>query len=165
MIIKLDKTKPAMGFPFDQLGSLTFFIGQNGAGKTELLDAIHYAHGIEKPICLDPIDAGLHSRTVWGLLRYLRCRPKSFPPILATTYNPCTIETGGNFYGPINAMNVWCVARDRHDIYTGQLSDHPEFETWQEEMSPGEMWSLFGEEWIIEEWKKTTHIPQRKRKE
>ena len=25
----------------------------------------------------------------------------------------------------------------------------PEFEKWKDEMDPGEMWSLFGEKWLI----------------
>jgi hypothetical protein len=29
-----------------------------------------------------------------------------------------------------------------------KLGDHPEFAKWQDEMAPGEMWSMFGEKWI-----------------
>ena len=32
----------------------------------------------------------------------------------------------------------------------GRLTDHPKFDTWKEEMAPGEMWSLFGEKWVAE---------------
>ena len=32
----------------------------------------------------------------------------------------------------------------------GKLTDHPKFDTWKEEMAPGEMWSLFGETWLAE---------------
>ena len=32
----------------------------------------------------------------------------------------------------------------------GRLIDHPKFETWKEEMAPGEMWSVFGEKWVAE---------------
>ena len=32
----------------------------------------------------------------------------------------------------------------------GRLIDHPKFETWKEEMAPGEMWSVFGEKWVTE---------------
>ena len=32
----------------------------------------------------------------------------------------------------------------------GRLTDHPKFDTWKEEMAPGEMWSVFGEKWLAE---------------
>lgn len=28
-----------------------------------------------------------------------------------------------------------------------RFSSHPDFKTWKETLSPGEMWTLFGEEW------------------
>ena len=30
------------------------------------------------------------------------------------------------------------------------LADHPNFPKWKDEMTPGEMWSLFGEKWLVE---------------
>jgi hypothetical protein len=30
----------------------------------------------------------------------------------------------------------------------GRLRDHPEFERWKEEMTPGEFWMMFGEKWL-----------------
>ena len=31
----------------------------------------------------------------------------------------------------------------------GRLEDHPQFEKWKDEMAPGELWSLFGEKWLV----------------
>jgi hypothetical protein len=31
------------------------------------------------------------------------------------------------------------------------LTSHPKFPKWKDEMTPGEMWSLFGEKWVVEE--------------
>jgi hypothetical protein len=31
------------------------------------------------------------------------------------------------------------------------LASHPKFPKWKDEMSPGEMWSLFGETWVAEQ--------------
>ena len=31
------------------------------------------------------------------------------------------------------------------------LASHPKFEKWKDEMAPGEMWSLFGEKWLVEQ--------------
>ena len=30
-------------------------------------------------------------------------------------------------------------------------ASHPKFPKWKDEMTPGEMWSLFGEKWLVEE--------------
>ena len=32
----------------------------------------------------------------------------------------------------------------------GRLEDHPQFEKWKDEMAPGELWSLFGEKWLVQ---------------
>ena len=31
----------------------------------------------------------------------------------------------------------------------GRLEDHPQFDKWKAEMAPGELWSLFGEKWLV----------------
>jgi hypothetical protein len=31
------------------------------------------------------------------------------------------------------------------------LTEHPKFARWKEEFSPGEMWSMFGEKWLVEQ--------------
>jgi hypothetical protein len=31
----------------------------------------------------------------------------------------------------------------------GRLEDHPQFAKWKDEMAPGELWSLFGEKWLV----------------
>ena len=32
----------------------------------------------------------------------------------------------------------------------GRLEDHPQYEKWKDEMAPGELWSLFGEKWLLQ---------------
>jgi hypothetical protein len=38
------------------------------------------------------------------------------------------------------------------DGYTAcaSLKSHPKFEQWKDEFHPGEMWSVFGEQWVTD---------------
>jgi len=38
--------------------------------------------------------------------------------------------------------------RDDGSTACDSLPNHPEFKKWKNEMDSGEMWSLFGEEWV-----------------
>ena len=37
---------------------------------------------------------------------------------------------------------------DEGRVVCGRLTDHPDFERWKDEMSPGEMWGMWGESWL-----------------
>jgi hypothetical protein len=30
------------------------------------------------------------------------------------------------------------------------ITEHPKFQKWKDEFSPGEMWSMFGEDWLCQ---------------
>ena len=47
-------------------------------------------------------------------------------------------------------VRIMAVGADGYDR-CGRLTDHPKFPTWKDEMAPGEMWSLFGEKWLVEQ--------------
>ena len=42
-------------------------------------------------------------------------------------------------------MTKWIIA------VCAALAKHPQFKKWKDEMTPGEMWSLFGEKWLVEQ--------------
>lgn len=74
-------------------------------------------------------------------IHYHEIDPKDFPntgfPSIFYTNNPCIVD---------------CFEPDEvHCCYNGiikKLSEHPECNKWKEEMSAGEMWSLFGVQWV-----------------
>ena len=41
--------------------------------------------------------------------------------------------------------------RDDGATACASLTDHPNYPKWKDEMTPGEMWSVFGEKWLVEE--------------
>ena len=64
--------------------------------------------------------------------------------VLATAHSPYLL----NYLRP-EQVRLMAVGDDGY-ARCGRLTDHPKFDTWKEEMAPGEMWSLFGEKWVAE---------------
>ncbi len=59
--------------------------------------------------------------------------------LLVTAHSPYLLDYVAPEQVRIMAMD------DEGHACCGRLIDHPKFETWKEEMAPGEMWSVFGE--------------------
>lgn len=98
-------------------------------------------------ILLDDIEKGLHpnaQRELIGMLRdILRDQPDL--QIVATSHSPYFLD----FLDP-SEVRLMAIGADGFSR-CGMLTDHPEFEKWKDEMTPGEMWSFFGEKWLVEE--------------
>ena len=41
------------------------------------------------------------------------------------------------------------VMDEKGEAHCACLSESPDFEKWKDEMSPGEIWSVLGEEWVL----------------
>lgn len=116
-----------------------------------LLTVIHtrVASAFDWPriILLDDIEKGLHpnaQRELIGMLRdILRDQPDL--QIVATSHSPYFLD----FLDP-SEVRLMAIGADGFSR-CGLLTDHPEFEKWKDEMTPGEMWSFFGEKWLVEE--------------
>ena len=65
--------------------------------------------------------------------------------ILATTHSPYLLDC----MEP-NEVRM-TVLRDDGATVCAALASHPQFEKWKDEMAPGELWSLFGEKWLVEQ--------------
>ena len=54
--------------------------------------------------------------------------------------------------GPIapEQIRLMTIGEDGYSV-CGRLEDHPQFAKWKDEMAPGELWSLFGEKWLVEQ--------------
>ena len=65
--------------------------------------------------------------------------------VIATAHSPYLL----NYLAP-EQVRIMTNDSEGH-ARCGRLTDHPQFETWKDEMAPGEMWSLFGEKWLAGE--------------
>jgi predicted ATP-binding protein involved in virulence len=95
-------------------------------------------------LLLDDIEHGLHPLAQKSLLSVLRKVMDKFPKlqIIATAHSPYLLD-----HLHPNEIRLMTVGEDGNAV-SGKLENHPQFKKWKEEMAPGELWSLFGENWI-----------------
>jgi predicted ATPase len=95
-------------------------------------------------VLLDDLDHGLHpkaQRDFMGMLRKLMEQNPNLQ-IVATTHSPYLLDS-------LEAKEVRLTAlKADGSVACARLDEHPDFEKWKEEMTPGEFWSLVGEKWV-----------------
>ena len=98
-------------------------------------------------LLMDDIERGLHPLAQKTLLDLLRQKIDNLPfaQIIATAHSPYLL----NYLSP-EQVRIMAAGPDGY-ARCRQLSDHPKFAVWKEEMAPGEMWSLFGEKWLVDQ--------------
>jgi predicted ATPase len=96
-------------------------------------------------LLMDDIDHGLHPRAQKSLLAVLGQVMQKFPDlqIVATAHSPYLLDQ----LQP-EQIRLMTVGADGYSV-CGRLEDHPQFAKWKDEMAPGELWSLFGEKWLV----------------
>jgi predicted ATP-binding protein involved in virulence len=96
---------------------------------------------------LDDLDRGLHPKAQKELIALLRSLLKTSKDlqILATTHSPYLLDSVET-----NEVRM-TVLKENGATVCAALASHPQFEKWKDEMTPGEMWSLFGEKWLVEQ--------------
>ena len=62
--------------------------------------------------------------------------------IIMTTHSPYLLDNLDPKEVRLTTLN------DDGSATCAALVDHPDFDRWKDEMTPGEMWSLFGEKWV-----------------
>jgi predicted ATPase len=95
-------------------------------------------------VLLDNLDQGLHPRAQKELIGLLRKLMQQNPKlqILATTHSPYLLDH-------LDPKEVrLTVADEQGEAHCAKLTDCPDFAKWKDEMTPGEMWSVLGEEWV-----------------
>lgn len=118
-------------------------------GTLLALGLLTVLHSPSRPriVLLDDIEKGLHpnaQRELIGMLRdILRDQPDL--QIVATSHSPYFLD----FLDP-SEVRLMAIGPDGFSR-CGLLTDHPDFPKWKDEMTPGEMWSFFGEKWLVEE--------------
>jgi len=97
-------------------------------------------------VLMDDIERGLHPMAQKSLLEVIRKVMERFPDlqILATAHSPYLLD-----YLRPEEVRLMTLGEDGSSI-CGRLDQHPEFEKWKDQMAPGELWSLFGEKWLLQ---------------
>ncbi len=133
-------------FDFDNAENISA-LTVSDAGTMLMLGFLTVLLGPTQPrtILMDDIERGLHPLAQRALLEVVGQIMKEFPDlqVLASTHSPYLLDQLRPEQIRLMATNA-----NGHAI-CGKLTDHPEFAKWKDEMAPGELWSLFGEKWLV----------------
>lgn len=153
-IRRLRHTKPAnlqqpAALLFDTVGADSVPADQVSEGTLLVLGLLAALHAPDRPglVLLDDLDRGLHPKSQKELITLLRGLLDTNPDLqlLATTHSPYMLDCMG-----VNEVRMTFL-NDEGATMCAPLTSHPQFPKWKDEMTPGEMWSLFGEKWVAEE--------------
>lgn len=143
-----DRQKPA-ALLFDTVGADSLSAGQISEGTLLVLGLLTalYAFGRPSLVLLDDLDRGLHPKAQKELISLLRrlLATNSDLQIIGTTHSPYMLD-----FMEIDEVRITFLRDEDGATVCAPLSSHPKFEKWKDEMTPGEMWSLFGEKWLAE---------------
>jgi predicted ATPase len=151
-IRRLRHTKASPNQPtsllFDTVGAESLPAHQVSEGTLLVLGLLAALHEAERPslVLLDDLDRGLHPRAQKELISLLRGLLDANPElqVLATTHSPYMLDCVETHEVRVTFLN------DEGATECAALTSHPKFPQWKDEMTPGEMWSLFGEKWLVE---------------
>jgi predicted ATPase len=133
---------------FDTLGANSLSAHQVSEGTLLVLGLLAALHAPNRPslILLDDLDRGLHPRAQKELISLLRKLLDANPDlqIVATTHSPYLLDR----MEPSEVRMT--ILQEDGSTACAPLTSHPQFDQWKDEMAPGEMWSLFGEKWLVE---------------
>ena len=136
----------AMLFDFENAKGIEAFTLSEGTLIIVGLLAVLLGPDRPKTLLIDDLDHRLHPLAQSELLKLIKKIMDRFPElqILATTHSPYLLD-----HLEPQEIRLMTTNSDGHAI-CGRLDDHSEFERWKDEMAPGEMWSLFGEKWLLD---------------
>ncbi len=111
-----------------------------------LLAALH-ASARPSLVLLDDLDRGLHPKAQKELITLLRglLKTNADLQIVATTHSPYMLDCMET-----KEVRMTDLGDDGATV-CAPLTSHPKFPKWKDEMTPGEMWSLFGEKWLVKQ--------------
>ncbi len=97
-------------------------------------------------ILIDDLDRALHPKAQEDLVVLLREFLKKNPDIqiIATSHSPYLLD-----HLSYEEVRVTTLCDDGSAV-CARLNEHPEFDKWKKEMTPGEFWSTIGESWVLE---------------
>ncbi len=133
---------------FDTVGADSLTANQVSEGTLLVLGMLTTLYAPDRPnlILLDDLDRGLHPKAQKDLIALLRKLLERNPnlQIAATTHSPYMLDC----MEP-NEVRMTCLDETGATV-CDSITHHPKFEKWKDEMAPGELWSLFGEKWLLE---------------
>jgi len=131
---------------FDMEGATGVPASAVSEGTLLALAILAIATGPDAPrlLLLDDIDHSLHPRAQAELIARLRqvldARPEL--QIVATSHSPYMLDHLRPEEVRLSAI------REDGSTVIGRLDDHPDYDRWRDEMTPGEFWSYAGEDWL-----------------
>jgi len=95
-------------------------------------------------LLMDDIEHGLHPLAQEKLVKVVGGLMDRFSDLqlLATSHSPYLLD-----YLSPDQVRVVSSGPDGYAV-CGRLMDHQKFDKWKDELHPGEMWSIFGEQWV-----------------
>jgi predicted ATPase len=122
-------------------------------GTILVLGMLAILHADPRPsvLLIDDMDRGLHPRAQQEWVQLLRrlLEKHADLQILATTHSPYLLDN-------MCFEEVRMTLLHEGQTLCASLTAHEKYEKWKDEMAPGEMWSLFGEQWLAS--KKEEHV-------
>ncbi len=130
---------------FDVQGANDVPAPQMSEGTLFVLGLLAVLMGSSPPdvVLIDDLERGVHPKAQRVLVRLLRQIRERRPgmQIVATTHSPYMLDD-------VKAHEVRLTSLgDDGSVACVRLDTHPDFEKWREEMTPGEFWSIVGENW------------------
>lgn len=141
----IERSYPADSLVIDFIGAKGVPASGISSGTLILLGLLTLLHGEDsvKTVLIDDFGDGLHPQAQRELMRLLKAfTERNDIQIIATTHSPFMLD---NLSGDQVLLST--VDSKGHCVF-GTMSDHPEFEKWKEEMTPGEYWTMIGEKWV-----------------
>ncbi|MGF1581525.1 MAG: AAA family ATPase [Gemmataceae bacterium] len=158
--IRFDRQKPTESLPqnpekpvqelivFDFVGAEGIPAHRVSEGTILVLGLIGAMMNPPRPhlVLLDDLERGLHPKAQRELVDQIRTILDQNPEmqIVATTHSPYLLDK----LRP-EEVRITTLDENGHTV-CGRLDAHPKFEKWKDEMTPGEFWSLIGEQWVVE---------------
>jgi len=143
-----EKTFWGNSIEFDVLGGRSIPASRVSEGTLLVLGILTAVLGPARPrlLLLDDVDRALHPKAQKDLVALLRKLMEANPElqIVATSHSPYLLDH-------LKPEEVRLTTlREDGSAACARLQDHPEFEKWKDEMSPGEFWSTVGEKWVAD---------------
>lgn len=115
-------------------------------GTLLLLGMLAVLHGPLQPqlVLIDDLDRALHPKAQRMLVELLHklLDARNDLQIVATSHSPYLLDSLASSEIGLTALN------SNGAVVCAPLEKHPDYPKWKDEMSPGEFWSLVGEEWV-----------------
>ncbi|WP_020473085.1 AAA family ATPase [Zavarzinella formosa] len=137
-------------------GLLFDLTGRMGVRASAMSDGTLYALGLivkildpQRPdvLLIDDVEHGFHPRAQLQLVELLRKLLDEIPDlqIIATTHSPFILDR-------LNWNEVRVTGlREDGSVAIAKIEDHPQIDRWKEDMTPGEFWTTFYENWVAEQ--------------